>query len=132
LRVGGEPDLVVDDVGLLVASGKRAGAIASHALARERPPKLLLTAGALASALASIVGLTGTVQSYFNDPAEGSVSLMTIKGVNTLTYGEWRSHEHGPNIRAPVLRRNRDLPPGAINGSPLRTVATQIFNGRGP
>ena len=69
---------------------------------RDRPLKLLLTAGALAGAIASIIGLTGTVQSYFNGPAEGSVRVLTIKSVNTLNYGEWRTHEHGGTKGVPA------------------------------
>jgi hypothetical protein len=72
---------------------------------RLSPTKLILSAGALAGALGSILALGGTVQGFLEDPAEGSVEILKIQSVRPLTYGQWRIHEGGSTNGLPPQQR---------------------------
>jgi hypothetical protein len=67
--------------------------------------KLILGAGALAGALAAILGLTGTIQSWFKS-VEGTISTLEVKGVEPMTSDDWAHHE---GATAPLPRPQRGL-----------------------
>ena len=58
------------------------------------PAKVLLSAGALAGAIGSILALTGTIESWFRSAPVGTVSMLSIQSSMPLTYGQWRTHGH--------------------------------------
>jgi hypothetical protein len=68
--------------------------------AYPRPGKLILSAGALATAIASILALTGNVRSFFANAffasaPEGKVKVMKIQDVVPMTFGDYIVEEHG-------------------------------------
>jgi hypothetical protein len=68
---------------------------------RLSPKQAVLTAGAIAGALASVIGLGTTVGSWFESDPEGIVKSLKLQSVRPLTYGEWRSHEGVSNAGVP-------------------------------
>jgi hypothetical protein len=59
------------------------------------PTKVILSAGALASAIGSILALTGTVGSFFADGPEGRVKVLNIQTVLAQTFGRYVIGEAG-------------------------------------
>jgi hypothetical protein len=67
----------------------------------ESPKRVVLTAGAVAGALGSIIAMGTTVQSWFDSGPPGTVQRLKLQSVKPLTYGEWRRHEGVPNRGVP-------------------------------
>ena len=64
----------------------------------SHPPRrsltaMILTAGAIATALIAIVALGRTVLGWFGGGKQGNVRILKLEPLRPLTYGEWRSHE---------------------------------------
>jgi hypothetical protein len=69
------------------------------------PTKVILSAGALASAIGSILALTGTVGSFFADGPEGKVRLLKIQNVLPQTFGQYVTEEGGRASAFPAAQR---------------------------
>jgi hypothetical protein len=70
------------------------------------PRNAILSAGAVAGAVASILALTGSVRAMFAGGPEGKVKVLEIQDVTPLTYGGWVVHERG---------NRKDVPPEQVS-----------------
>jgi hypothetical protein len=69
------------------------------------PGKAIITAGAVAAALGSIIALGTAVGGWFKSGPEGSVKSLRLQPLQTLTYEEWRQHEEVPVKGVPQPQR---------------------------
>jgi hypothetical protein len=81
---------------------------------RRTPAQLVLAAGGLAAAVASIVGLGSTARGWFDSGPPGEIDSLKIRHVRSLTYGQWLDHEK-PGASEGLPKAMLDVPGKMVN-----------------